>query len=102
VIDKHEAEKLIAQLLQVFDDLGAYKERDEVLNFRRRLRLFAAVPVEPYRTHMRDTLERLPRYASWLEASEEPEAAGWAERLAELIKGMLEPVPVFTSCNDGA
>jgi hypothetical protein len=95
---KQEAEQLIAQLLVVFDDLGALKERDEFLGFRRRLRLFAAgaAPVE----HMQDTIERLPRYADWLHASEEPEAAGWAERLTELLKGMAEPEPVFSSCHD--
>lgn len=98
-LDKREPEQLIAQLLKAFDDLGALKERDEFLNFRRRLRLYASCTEEPYLAHMRDTVERLPKYSAWLLAAEQWSAANLCDRLHDLLEGMV-PQPMFTSLQD--
>jgi hypothetical protein len=96
-VDKREAEKLIADLLLVFDKLGALKERDEFLGFRRRLRLYASCTDEPYVAHMQDTVERLPRYRAWLESADSYDAAHKAHRLWELLSAMIETTPRFSA-----
>jgi hypothetical protein len=88
-----EAETIIGELLLIFDDLGAYKERDEVLGFRRRLRLFLSAQVEPYVTHMQDTIDRLPAYSDWLAASEEEEMSQKCDRLRGLLIDMMPNKP---------
>jgi hypothetical protein len=98
-LEKREAEQIIARLLKTFDDIGALKERDEFLNFRRRLRLYASSQEEPYLSHMRDTIERLPGYSRWLMAAEAYGSAGECDQLLEILKDMI-PMPVFSSLQE--
>lgn len=101
-IDKREAEKLFGALIEVFDGLNALKERDEFLCFRRRMRLFAHQPEQPYRSHMEDTLNRLPAYAGWLKAAKCLGAAEATMQLRDLLEDMMKTKPKFSSCHDGA
>jgi hypothetical protein len=79
----------LAEIILACDQQNATKPMDDFLGFRRRLRLFMNAPVEPYRTHMKDTQKRLPDYIVWLRSERERFGDGpWQQ--AVLLKGYVD------------
>lgn len=89
------AEQNIEPIIKAFDRENALKMRDEVLGFRRRFRIFAHTPGEPYLTHVKKTAEILPEYTMYMKQHPEKfshNEVARAERLTQALTAMIKLV----------
>lgn len=89
------AEQNIEPVIRALDRESAWKMRDEVLGFRRRFRIFATTPGEPYITHMRASAKSMPEYVAFMEAHPEkfePAETARAKRLQQALEQMIKLV----------
>ncbi len=87
---KSQAETYLTDLVKVTDAENRWKIRDELISFRRRMRLYCGTDDKSlYVEHMNDSITRLPDYKDWFDANGYPEAAKQCEDLQACLSEML-------------